>query len=292
MAPDEEGEMAPAEEATVQRALDAPLAVGEMLVRLQRDHTRQRKGQSHPGLFLLKMAGNPAHVDGVTVVELRPSGASDERRKVRVGDAVTRINGVAVGDFGSFSAVQEYVRTQRQLVLHVKRRDVQMRARTMRREARRHLEGFLFQQPSIARALAVAPALLPHSWFDTLEIRLHSLTLLATAASGTALRGRRAGGAQEPTGADDVDALWRAGAAAAAGGGCVDAFSSVQVKMSMLVSGDCHTTEGVEPLFEPQGPVVCNMPMIRLRLAPLGDTLRVSLMQRAGLHLRSQVNKC
>eukprot|EP00967_Tisochrysis_lutea_P149034 scaffold285675_cov23-Tisochrysis_lutea.AAC.1 len=60
---------------------ETPLGVGEMRVKLHRDGSRQQKGQSFPGLFLLKMAGNPQHAEGITVAELRPSSAKDERKK-------------------------------------------------------------------------------------------------------------------------------------------------------------------------------------------------------------------
>ena len=73
--------------------------VGEMSVRLCRDQSGQHKGQKYPGLFLLKLTGNPKHRGGLTVAELRKSSAQDERKKIRVDDRVMQINGAPVGTF-------------------------------------------------------------------------------------------------------------------------------------------------------------------------------------------------
>ena len=82
--------------------------------------------------------------------------ADDEaaRPEIRVDDRVTQINGAPVGTFQSLEAVKEYIRTQETLMLHVERREVQLRQRGIRREARNHLEGVLFQQPQLAAALS------------------------------------------------------------------------------------------------------------------------------------------
>ena len=153
------------------------------------------------------------------------------------------------------------------------------------------MEGALFQQPQLAAALSTVPTLMPASWYDTLEVRVHTLTLLATAASAGSLDLPTPGA----TGSilEDIDAIWKTSGSApgvgASDGGCVDAMRSVHLHLHMLASGDSHTTDGIKPLFQPKGPVVCSFKLIRLRVAPLGDTLRISLMQRSGLHLRSQV---
>ena len=235
--------------------------VGEMSVRLCRDQSGQHKGQKYPGLFLLKLTGNPKHRGGLTVAELRKSSAQDERKKIRVDDRVTQINGAPVGTFQSLEAVKEYIRTQETLMLHVERREVQLRQRGIRREARNHLEGVLFQQPQLAALVAHVPAAMPADWYDTLDVRVHTLSLLATAAGAAAAEAAARIAANDDRArseirSEDVDALWRSSydeRVAREAAGVVDGTRKVWIRLQMVESGDSKETEGQPPIFDPSG---------------------------------------
>ena len=87
-------------------------------VRLLRDTTRGRTAGYLPGLFQVRLRGNPqgGRFDPVRIHDLPPraydSAPGDQRWRLRVGDVVLRVNDRRITSFRTLDALLEYIRKQ------------------------------------------------------------------------------------------------------------------------------------------------------------------------------------
>lgn len=186
-------------------------AESALRVRLLRDTTRGKTAGYLPGLFQLRLRGNPqgGRFDPVRVHDLPlrsyDSAPGDQRWRLRVGDVVLQLNDRRINSFRTLDAVLEYIRKQeRTLTLHISatRRGEELAGIPRRiRNAQKihHVEAFLVQAlASVYKRPAVTPEerrhaaaagekwssrrscvnlfpLGPGGWYDTLEVRVRKL---------------------------------------------------------------------------------------------------------------------
>ena len=184
-------------------------------VRLLRDTTRGSAAGYLPGLFQLRLRGNPqgGRFDPVRIHDLpaRPydSAPGDQRWRLRVGDVVLRLNDRRITSFRTLDAILEYIRKQRralEVYISATRRGeepVAISRRIRNAYLVHHVQGFLVQalasvykRPAVTqeeRRLAAAAGVswsskrsclklfalgeggLKGGWYDTLDVRIRKL---------------------------------------------------------------------------------------------------------------------
>ena len=257
--------------------------------RIKRDSTRGRLAGGLPGLFQLKLDGDPK-AGKVIVVELKPSDAGDERGKLRQGDVVLKIsspNGPTkgIGQFESIGAVRKHIKhLGPEMTLHVARRrngaaaaaalalaagggDATAASAGHAGFGGGTLQPYEYFKVGVVESLgrALRGALLPRVWYDTLEIQL--LRLRLTPPRESALLGKLA----QPLSSLPLLSAGR-----------------LWVRVELERTGTRHTSEAVPYHFNgpaAQRSVGLARELVRLPIHPLGDALRLSVHFRGATSL-------
>ena len=265
-------------------ALDKEELDKPVKARIKRDSTRGRLAGGLPGLFQIKLDGDPK-AGKVIISELKPSDAGDERGKLRQGDVVLKIsttNGPTkgIGQFESIEGVRRHIKNLGpEMTLHVARRRTGGGAGSAlaaggggATAASASHAGFVggalqpYEQLQVGVVESVGRllrgALLPRVWYDTIELQL--LRLRLTPPRESALRTKLA----QPLNSLPLLSAGR-----------------LWVRVELERTGTAHTSEAVPYNTSTQRSVGLVRELVRLPIHPLGDAMRLSVHYRGATSL-------